>query len=90
VGGAGEPRAGTNGPEQEGEGEDDAGGDGGVVERLCVDGVHLREGRNDRDEADPEHSDGRDRAREPAQVEWSSHESVRVDNAEGDGHTYRA
>jgi len=80
-----EPLAGTDNPEPEGIEKDDADGNRGVVERLRGDRVDLRQAKGDRDEADPEHSRDRDWERELAEVEWSSHESVRIDDTQSDG-----
>ena len=83
-----EPPAGTYDPESKGISEDDPDGNGGVVERLCVDRVELRETEDDAYEGDPEHGGGRYWVGEPAEVERSSDESVRVDDAQGDGQSY--
>jgi hypothetical protein len=82
------PRASADGPEAEGIDEDGRDSDGGVVERLGVDRIELRETEDDQEEGDPERGDDRDWVRELAEVEGPSHEVVRVDDAQGDGHSY--
>lgn len=72
-------------PAAEGPERDDADGDGGVVERLAVDGVELREAEDDGDEGDVEACDGGDGAGQRAQVEGALCEIGRVDEADEDG-----
>lgn len=86
--GAREPLAAAHSPKPEGISEDDADGDRGVIERLRIDRIDLRETKYDRDECDPEYGGNRDRVRELAEVERPSHESVSVHHAQGDGESY--
>ena len=83
-----EPPAGAHGPEPEGVREDDADGDRLIVERLGVDRGELREAEDDEYEGDPEHGGGRYWVGEPAEVEGPSRESIRVDDAQGDGQSW--
>ena len=80
-----EPLTSAESPEPEGVGQDDADGNRGVVERLRVDRVEFWEAKDDRDEGDPEHRGDSNWVRELAEVERSSHESVRVNHAQGNG-----
>jgi len=81
------PLAGADDPEAEGVNEDDTESDWGVVESLGIDGIELRKAKNDQHEGDPERGDDRGWVRELAKVEGTSHKSVRVDDAQGDGHS---
>ena len=83
--GSEKPLAGADDPEAEGADENDTESDWGVVESLGIDGVKLRKAKDDQHEADPERGDDRDWVREFAKVEGTSHKSVRVDDAQGDG-----
>ena len=55
-----------------------------IVERLCIDGVKLRETKHDGDKRDPEHSSAGDYKREPAEMERPAHEAVRVYHTQRD------
>ena len=76
-----EPSVGAKGPEPKGVSKDNPDGHGRIVERLCANRVELREAKRDRDKCDPEHRGNRDRVRELAEMEWSSHKSLRVYDA---------
>jgi hypothetical protein len=84
------PPAGAGDSGEQGEGADDSEGhgDGGIVERLPVDRVYLREAKDDRDRGDPEQSGSCVWVRELAEVERPSRELVRVDDSQGNGHSY--
>ena len=83
-----EPPVGAGDPGEQGQGQDEGNTDGGIVERLRFDRVDLWEAKNDRDKGDPEQSGNRDRVRELAEVERPSRELVRVDDTQGNGHSY--
>lgn len=79
-----EPRAGAKGPIPQGIGKDDPDCYRCIVERPRADRVKLWEAKRNRNEGDPEHCSDRDWVRELVQMEWSSHESICVYDAQGD------
>jgi hypothetical protein len=78
-------RLNTEGPGAEGVGEHNANGNRCIIERLRIDRIQLWQAKDDRDKGNPEHRGDGNCVRELAEVEWSSHESVRIDHAQGDG-----
>jgi hypothetical protein len=85
-----EPRAGANGPEPQGVGKDNPDCYGCIVERLRADRVELWEAKRDRDKDNPKHGGDRDWVRELAEMEWSSHESICMYDAQGDRNSYES
>jgi hypothetical protein len=83
-----EPRAGAKGPEPQGVSKDNPDCYGCIVERLRADRVELWEAKRDRDKGNPEHGGDRDWVRGLAEMEWSSHESICIYNAQGDRNSY--
>lgn len=82
-----EPALGPKEPRAQTPEADDTDADGGVVERLRVDGVELRQAEDDGDESDPQHSDERHGAGEGAEVEGSADKAGWIDKANEDGET---
>lgn len=76
-----EPLARRDDPQAERVHDDDGDSDGCIVECLRVDGVELGETKHDRDERDPEHGCASYYEREPTEMEWSAHETVRIEYA---------
>jgi hypothetical protein len=83
-----EPRAGAKCPEPQGVSKDNPDCYGCIVERLRADRVELWEAKRDRDKGNPEHGGDRDWVRGLAEMEWSSHESICIYNAQGDRNSY--
>ena len=82
--GPSEPLPRADKPEAERIRSDDAHGDDGVVQRLRVHGVRLRQDEGDGDEQDPQARDDGDRVGEGAEVEGAALEPLAVYDAESD------
>jgi hypothetical protein len=83
-----EPLAGRDDPQAERVRDDYGDGDGCIVKCLGVDGVKFGKTKHDRDERDPEHGGAGDCEREPTEMEWSAHETVRIEHAQRDRYPF--
>ena len=59
-------------PETHTVGDDDSNGDNGIVQRLVIHGVHLRENEGDTNEGNPKASKDGYGVRKRSQMEWST------------------